>query len=40
MAINERATQEPVQGAEALQGGSRYPGEAVASDFAYDEIPS
>jgi hypothetical protein len=37
LAINERASQQAGRGAEAIQGGHRYPGEAVATAHAYDE---
>ena len=39
-AINEREFDEPLQGGEALQGATRYPGEAVPVAFANDELPN
>lgn len=38
MAINERAEQEPGKGADIIQGGHRYPGEAVLNNYVYDEL--
>jgi hypothetical protein len=39
-AINERESDEPLQGGDALQGAIRYPGEAVSLAFANDELPN
>ena len=38
LAIDERSVQQAGRGAEAIQGGHRYPGEAVPLAYAYDEF--
>jgi hypothetical protein len=38
LAINERSVQQARRGAEAIQGGQRYPGQAVPMVHAYDEF--
>jgi hypothetical protein len=37
LAINKRAAQQAGRGAEVIQGGHRYPGQAVVTTHAYDE---
>jgi hypothetical protein len=38
LAINERSVQQSGRGAEVIQGGQRYPGQAVPMAHAYDEF--
>jgi len=38
LATNERSVQQAGRGAEAIQGGQRYPGQAVPMVHAYDEF--
>ena len=38
LAIDERSVQQAGRGAEAIQGGQRYPGQAVPMSHAYDEF--
>ena len=38
LAIDERSVQQAGRGAEAIQGGNRYPGQAVPMAYAYDEF--
>jgi len=38
LAINERSVQQAGRGADAIQGGQRYPGQAVPMMHTYDEF--
>jgi hypothetical protein len=38
LAMDERSVQQAGRGAEAIQGGHRYPGQAVPMAHAYDEF--
>jgi len=38
LAIDERSVQQAGRGAEAIQGGNRYPGQAVPMAYAYDQF--